>query len=214
MAQQERAVRTRQAILEAAGAIFAERGYGSARISDVYKRAGMTKGAFYFHFTSKEQLAQEVLDGQVTQQTNHLPLKPREVKLQELVDSALLVAHRLTFDTFLQGSIRLSIDQGSVLDRRQPYRAWIEFQIAVLAEARARGELLPDVDIEVAAEVLVGAFSGMQLLTEVMTGRANVEERIASLYRVILPSLAVPEIFARLDIAPDLGKRLMAGEGN
>ncbi|MFI6644744.1 ScbR family autoregulator-binding transcription factor [Streptomyces sp. NPDC050504] len=210
MAQQERAVRTRQAILEAAGAVFAERGYGSARISDVYKRAGMTKGAFYFHFTSKEQLAQEVLDGQVSQQTTYLPLYPREVKLQELVDSALLVAHRLTFDSLLQGSIRLSVDQGSVLDRRRPYRSWIDFQVAVLTEAQERGELLPGVDIEVTAEVLVGAFSGVQLLAEVMTGRTNVEERIADLYRVMMASLAVPEVFARLDISPDLGKRLMA----
>ncbi|MGW0664985.1 ScbR family autoregulator-binding transcription factor [Streptodolium elevatio] len=210
--RQERAVRTRQAIVEAAGAVFAEQGYGSARITEVYERAGVTKGAFYFHFDSKEQLAQEVLDGQVARQTAFLALRPREVKLQELVDSALLVAHRLTFDGLLQGSVRLSVDQGSELDRRPPYRSWIEFQVDVLREADARGELLPGVDVAVAGELLVGAFSGVQLLSEVMTGRADVRERIAELYRLILPSLAVPEVFAKLDISPDLGARLMAGE--
>ncbi|MEN3584874.1 ScbR family autoregulator-binding transcription factor [Streptomyces sp. ZYX-F-203] len=210
MAQQERAVRTRQAILEAAGTVFAERGYGSTRISDVYQRAGMTKGAFYFHFGSKEQLAQEVLDTQMVSQTGYLTGYTREVKLQEVVDSALLVAHRLHFDSLLQGSIRLSIDQGSDLDRKPPYRAWVEFQARALGEAAERGELLPDIDTRAYAELLVGVFSGIQIMSGVMTGWADLEERIAHLYSVLMPLIATPETLARLDISPDLGKRLMA----
>ncbi|TLQ42487.1 ScbR family autoregulator-binding transcription factor [Streptomyces marianii] len=210
MAQQERAVRTRQAILEAAGAVFAERGYGSTRISDVYQRAGMTKGAFYFHFSSKEQLAQEVLDTQMVSQTGHLPGYAREVKLQEAVDSALLVAHRLHFDSLLQGSIRLSIDQGSDLDRRPPYQAWVDFQTEVLGEAKERGELLPDVDVRMYGELLVGVFSGVQIMSGVMTGWDDLEERIANLYSILMPLIATPETLAELDISPDLGRRLMA----
>lgn len=214
MAQQERAVRTRQAILEAAGAVFAERGYGSTRISDVYQRAGMTKGAFYFHFSSKEQLAQEVLDTQMVSQTGHLPGYTREVKLQEAVDSALLVAHRLHFDSLLQGSIRLSIDQGSDLDRRPPYQAWVDFQTEVLNEAKQRGELLPDVDVRMYGELLVGVFSGVQIMSGVMTGWADLEERIANLYSILMPLIATPETLAQLDISPDLGQRLMAERGH
>ncbi|MCT2594736.1 TetR/AcrR family transcriptional regulator [Streptomyces sp. N2-109] len=213
MAQQERAVITRRAVLEAAGEVFAERGYGAATISDVYTRAGVTKGAFYFHFPSKEELAQEVLDGQVSGQVGHLGTAgPRSgpVKLQGVVDSALLVAYRLTFDKLLQGSIRLSIDLGNVLDRRRPYGAWVEHQVTVLSEAKAQGELLPHVEVAPFARVLVGAFSGVQLMSEVMTGRRDVEQEIATLYSHLMPSVAVPAVLAQLDISPDLGRRLMA----
>ena len=62
MARQERAIRTRQVILEAAGAVFDEHGYAATTISMVLERAAVTKGALYFHFPSKESLAQAVLD--------------------------------------------------------------------------------------------------------------------------------------------------------
>lgn len=58
MARQERAIRTRRALLVAAAEVFDEVGYEAATISDVLKKSGMTKGALYFHFTSKEELAQ------------------------------------------------------------------------------------------------------------------------------------------------------------
>ena len=62
MARQERAIRTRQVILEAAGAVFDEHGYAATTISMVLERAAVTKGALYFHFPSKESLAQAVLE--------------------------------------------------------------------------------------------------------------------------------------------------------
>lgn len=57
MAQQERAVRTRRAVLEAAATVFADHGYTAATVADILKTAGVTKGALYFHFDSKEALA-------------------------------------------------------------------------------------------------------------------------------------------------------------
>lgn len=67
VARQERAVRTRRAILEAAAAVFDERGYEAATIADILARAGVTKGALYFHFSSKQELAQGVLDEQMAE---------------------------------------------------------------------------------------------------------------------------------------------------
>ena len=52
MARQERAIRTRRVILEAAGAVFDEHGYTATTISMVLERAEVTKGALYFHFSS------------------------------------------------------------------------------------------------------------------------------------------------------------------
>lgn len=212
MARQERAVKTRKAIMDAAGQVFAEHGYAGATIFDVYTRCGVTKGAFYFHFGSKVELAQAVLDEQVSGQMGYLEVPPaaRTVKLQDALDLGMLVAHRLTFDRMLQGSIRLAVDQVHEIDRKVPYQAWIDAHVAILAEARQRGELLPDVDVDDCAQMIVGAFSGVQLMSEVMRDRADLEERAAVLYRQLARSIATPETFAQLDIAPDRGKRLMA----
>ncbi|MGV9992788.1 ScbR family autoregulator-binding transcription factor [Streptomyces sp. NPDC003374] len=212
VARQERALRTRKAILEAAGEVFAEHGYAGATIFDVYSRCGVTKGAFYFHFPSKVELAQAVLDEQVSGQLGYLDMPPADhpVKLQEALDVGLLVSHRLTFDRMLQGSIRLAVDQVHEIDRRVPYQAWIDVHVDILTESERRGELLPGVDVSDAAQMIVGAFSGVQLMSEVMSDRSDLEERVAVLYRSLARAIATPETLEKLDIAADRGKRLMA----
>ena len=46
----------RAQILRAARSVFIERGYQPARVEDVAKRAGLSKGAVYFYFSSKREL--------------------------------------------------------------------------------------------------------------------------------------------------------------
>lgn len=51
----------RQAILDAALAIFAERGFDAARLDDVAARAGVAKGTLYLYFHDKEALFEELI---------------------------------------------------------------------------------------------------------------------------------------------------------
>jgi AcrR family transcriptional regulator len=47
---------TRQALLDAACALFGERGYTATSIDDVAQAANVTKGAFYHHYDGKQEL--------------------------------------------------------------------------------------------------------------------------------------------------------------
>src|SRR5579883_271627 len=49
------------AILAAALACFAERGFAATRLEDVAKRAGITKGTLYLYFPNKEELFKAVV---------------------------------------------------------------------------------------------------------------------------------------------------------
>lgn len=109
MARQERAIRTRRVILEAAGAVFDEHGYAATTISMVLERAEVTKGALYFHFPSKESLAQAVLDEQMPFGV----VPPQPCKLQELVDMTFVFGQRLIGNSLLKGSVRLAVDQSA-----------------------------------------------------------------------------------------------------
>src|SRR6266566_4115284 len=46
----------RSRILDAANRVFAERGYHEATMEDIAKRLGVSKGAIYLYFSSKEDL--------------------------------------------------------------------------------------------------------------------------------------------------------------
>jgi len=56
----------RQAILDAALCVFAERGFEAARLEDVAARAGVAKGTLYLYFRDKEALFEELVRGAVS----------------------------------------------------------------------------------------------------------------------------------------------------
>ena len=58
---QARAEATRGKIIDAAVALFADAGYGDTDLAAIVRQAGITKGAFYYHFESKEQVADAII---------------------------------------------------------------------------------------------------------------------------------------------------------
>lgn len=208
MPQQERAERTRSSIIYAAAEVFGEYGYDSAAISDILKTAEVTKGALYFHFPSKRHLAQAVLDAQVTA----VPVPPEQpLALQGIVDQTLLLAHLLAHDPLVRGSVRLTIERPrrGGPDRRIPYLRWSDNLCERLGQAAAQGELLPHTSITRTAELLVGAFAGIQGMSQTLSGYADLAERASFLLRTVLSTVSAPVLLDRLDITPDRGSRLL-----
>ena len=89
--------RTREKIVQAAAAAFREGGVYDVRLDDVMARAGLTRGGFYAHFASKEELLRDALDyaGRQTVErlAQPLPALPGEDRLQAVVDAYLSPAH-------------------------------------------------------------------------------------------------------------------------
>ncbi|MFJ6787870.1 ScbR family autoregulator-binding transcription factor [Streptomyces angustmyceticus] len=207
MAQQDRAIRTRRVILEAAASVFDEQGYDRATIAEVLERAGVTKGALYFHFASKEQLALAVLEAQVID----IAVEPQTIKLQEFVDSGQVLAYRLRSDPIQRGAARLAVEQGSNhLDRKQSMLSWSVFVEGLLNEAKARGEVIESIDVRETAELFVGAFAGLQMMSQAFTNRADLSRRLTVFFEHTFPSIAVPAILAKLNLDSERGAQLEA----
>ncbi len=58
-----RAVKRKEAIVEAATECFASRGYHDTSISAIIDRAGIARGTFYLYFKSKHDVFRHILDG-------------------------------------------------------------------------------------------------------------------------------------------------------
>ena len=58
----EYAQATRDALVQAALELFAERGYSEVGTEEIVKRARVTRGALYHHFTDKRDLFRAVHD--------------------------------------------------------------------------------------------------------------------------------------------------------
>jgi len=65
LTREESRARTRARLIDAAGAVFAERGFYGASVEEIAERAGFTKGAFYSNFETKEDLFLALLDQRI-----------------------------------------------------------------------------------------------------------------------------------------------------
>ncbi|MEU5366075.1 ScbR family autoregulator-binding transcription factor [Streptomyces sp. NPDC005925] len=201
MAIQERAARTRRLILEAGAEEFAERGYVAATCVGIAARAGVTRGAFYFHFASKRDVASAVLDEWIARPATAGPLP---FKLEELKERTLATAHQLENDPIVSGSFRLCLEQGlDTAERQRPYHVWAGRYQHLLEEAGRQGALRPDVAADEAAELLVGAFAGARLASQILPDGTDLGQRVVSFLRHLLPNIATPEALDRIALAGD-----------
>lgn len=158
-----------QELLEAALRVFAEQGYRTARLDDVADAAGVTKGAIYHYFDTKEALLLGVIE-----HYQALAFGRAEEALRDTSASAAtrirLLIHKVfseretgSGDRLLALLIRgVAHEVPHVHDRwlrNGPARLWMLLG-QLVDEGKERGEFRRDADGEVAARVLV---SGLML---------------------------------------------------
>jgi AcrR family transcriptional regulator len=72
MTQEQRRQQTRDAVLAAAGRVFAKRGFHGASLDAIAEEAGVTRGAVYYNFADKEELFLELLDRRCAERAQDL----------------------------------------------------------------------------------------------------------------------------------------------
>ncbi|HEV2780666.1 MAG TPA: ScbR family autoregulator-binding transcription factor [Actinophytocola sp.] len=195
MPRQDRAERTRNAILDAAAEVFDERGFNGASLSDILTRAGVTKGALYFHFTSKEELARAIIDEQFTVPLPFVDFD--NLTLQTLIDMSHALAYNLRENVRVRASVRLVVESNFANPSPEAYDRWIKMATDVLTAAQERGDLRKELDPEDVANWTSAVFLGIQTQSEVLTRREDIHERLTFLWRIALPGLVPSRRLAR-----------------
>jgi len=189
VSRQEQAARTRESIIDAAAEVFDTHGYQGAGLALILEQAGVTRGALYFHFASKEDLARELIEAQY-RAVNQWAEDGVE-GLQALINLTFTIARDLVADVRVRAGVRLALEQATFsAPVPNVYQSWIDAARAMLVEAKRRGELVRGVSVDDAARFIVGAFTGVQLASEVLTARQDIQERVADLWHFVLPALA------------------------
>ncbi len=93
----EQATENRERVVQTAGTLFREKGFGGVAVADIMKAAGLTHGGFYGQFASKDALAAEACADVMARAAGRWSaLSTREDPLAALVGSYLSPQHRDT----------------------------------------------------------------------------------------------------------------------
>jgi TetR/AcrR family transcriptional repressor of nem operon len=161
-------------LLRTAAAVFAERGYRATTQNDLIAASGLTKGAFYFYFRSKRDLALAVIADQhgrwlVRVRDRVLTQPTPTAQFRALVPAMLdLVATEPQAWSITRLTRELALDDTIADEVRAPTLQWIVVVADLVRRGQAAGELRTDLDPHQLATVLVGAFDGLKDLTDIL----------------------------------------------
>jgi len=163
---------THERLFEAAVEEFLAVGFAAARIERIVEKAGVARGTFYFHFSTKDHVLFELTDRMGVMIAEGLDL-PDDAPLEDVL--------RLTFavvrgsDESLDPGLQRELLAAQLRRPPQPGTPPLQRKLAdALARAQARGEVRAELDAaELAHTLLTSIFGAIALShTEPDPGRA------------------------------------------
>ncbi|MEX3009638.1 TetR family transcriptional regulator [Hoeflea sp. TYP-13] len=189
--------RTRYEILRAAACLFRDKGYGAATLRDIATVTRMKAGSIYYHFNSKDEILDEVLD--MGLRDIHEGVQASLAALGSDADqrtriATLVHAHLrllLARSEFTSANIRIYGQlPEEIRARHRPLRqAYVAVWEDVLREARDAGALRADVSIVPLRQFLLGALNWTVEWYE--PSRHSVDALAERCTRIILDGIAV-----------------------
>lgn len=169
MARQQRGEETRAHILEAAATSFADRGYDAASVAEICRRAEVSKGAFYHHFSSKQDLFLDLLQQWLAEidrqlaalRTEHTSVPAELLQMTETIRPVFRAADD-QLPIFLEFWAKAAHDPVVWEATIRPYRRYQALFAEVVATGIDQGTLRP-MDPDTAARVIVSLALGLVL---------------------------------------------------
>ena len=136
-------------ILSAALEVFAERGFQAARLEEVAKRAGVSKGALYLYFETKADLFRAVVTDAISPNIERVKaVAAADLPLEQVVRMALpMLARQVVTDRRITGVVKLVIAESrnhpelATIWRETVVEPGIQLMSGLIAAAQARGEV-------------------------------------------------------------------------
>ncbi|OIH94369.1 TetR/AcrR family transcriptional regulator [Curtobacterium sp. MCBA15_001] len=180
----------RALIVEAAAVVFDRDGYATASIAGIAREAGVPQGTLHRTFPTKHALALAVIDEQNVR-TFHALESSDPSPLVTLIHASRGVAGLLMTDVVVRAGIRISLEHGVLAQQTASfYEQWIAGVVDVFRLAVASGEVRSDVPPEALGATLVPYFTGVQLVSNVRSGRADLLPAVGTMWQVLVHGVA------------------------
>ena len=193
---QTRSEETRSKIMNAAIEEFCRSGYDAASVSDICKKAGVSKGAFYHHFPSKQALFLAIMrdwlrgiDTQLFANRTQGKNVPQAIQDMGSTLGVIFQAASGQLPMFMEFMVQASRDKEVWNAVIAPYRQYQQGFSNLISEGKKEGSFRADVEAGEAAWVLISLAVGILLQGVVDPGAADWESVTNKGVQMILDGL-------------------------
>jgi AcrR family transcriptional regulator len=179
--------------------LFARHGYERATIDEIVRAAGFSKGAFYVHFESKEDLFWAMLEGRISRQQEAFrsgldASLPAAQNLQTVLTSifALNEEDPLWSAVFVEFAAHAARNEKVRERLAAMYQSWRSFAVDVLKVGQQAGLVRTDVAVEFMASMLIAVVEGTMMQSRLAPKVVRIEETIEPLSRLLAEWLTPP----------------------
>jgi len=183
---------TRTRLLRAAAEAFDVGGYLGVNLNNVVTSLGLTKGALYHFFPTKEALAVEIVDMHFAawEPLAQEVFTSYDNKLDALVEVTYRVAALFQSDPIVRAGARLSSERHLInTTLHEPFIGWVRRLESLVKTAKTRGEVRAGIDPRATAELVVDYFYGAQLISQHLCDRRDLLVRLDHFWEAFLPHL-------------------------
>ncbi|MCV7286623.1 TetR/AcrR family transcriptional regulator [Mycolicibacterium wolinskyi] len=196
MPRQARSGITRRKIITAAVDVFSEMGYPATGLGEIIERAEMTKGALYYHFDSKESLAEAIIDesGATMLAALRSITESASPALENIIHGMFVVCDFSRTDKVAEIGIQLLRTFTGINEvAKRIYTSWLDELTEQMGKAAAEGDLRTDLDVQAVADVILGSVLGAEALSRAGVTDLDLRQRVARTWELLLPSIVSEE---------------------
>ncbi|TSD99777.1 TetR/AcrR family transcriptional regulator [Skermania sp. ID1734] len=196
MARQARAEITRDAVLAGAADVFLRLGYANASLSEIIAQSNVTKGALYFHFGSKEELARAVVEQGIERLNVACKafFDTRTPALEACIGISFVLADLTRNDPMVAAMLKLNHQIGDYRNNagESTVLPWGKAHHILAERAIEQGDLRADLDPSVVGMLLQEINAGVHVVAAGTESIDQMAGRMERAWYYLLPSL-VPE---------------------
>jgi AcrR family transcriptional regulator len=193
LTRKQQAEQTRQKLFDTAMSLFDKRGYDRVTVDDICAKAGVSKGAFYNHFKSKDQVVLETFMQADNYYEQVFPMLEQEEtylgKAMVFARAALANIERtgvMVMRISYHGQIAPGLKSTPIASRE---RALYQLTEVLVEEGQASGEIRSDLPSSMIAENIIHAIRGIVYDWCQQDGKFNLQEYGRVLMQMLIEGL-------------------------
>lgn len=198
MSRKDVSAERKNQILDTAANVFARMGLHQARMDDIVRESGLSKGAIYWYFKSKDDIIATLVQRFFDQEMHEMQaVRDQDISAHDKLIHITRIFNRDLHQIHDMGLMPLFYDFYALAIRNDPTQSFLQayfrttssFFATIFQQGIDRGEFRP-IDPHAAAVTLIALFEGLILIWLIDPERVDPDAQIQASVHLLLQSIA------------------------